>query len=118
MDLLPAAWHSEGQGFESPRVHHALSHDIEEPVSGHRRVAQLWNRLIATIRVKGQLTQHRAVFGDDLELSAGDEQGHRLTSSLVADIEMAKPAEVADRDLAVAIELVAADAVLNRGSGT
>ncbi len=30
MDVLLAAWHSEGQGFESPRVHHVMSQDIED----------------------------------------------------------------------------------------
>jgi hypothetical protein len=49
-------------------------------------------------------------------MSAGDQECHRLTSPFVADIKVAEAAQVPDGDLAVAVELVPTNSVLNRWS--
>ena len=92
----------------------AMSHDIVEPVSRHRRVRSFRYGLVAPVRIQGQLTNDRAVISHDLEVGTGDEQGHGLASASVADVEMTKAAVVADGDFAVAVEPVSADSVLDR----
>jgi hypothetical protein len=46
---------------------------------------------------------------------AGDEEHDRLAAMLIADMEMAEPAEKAEADSTAAIESVAADAVIDLG---
>jgi len=68
--------------------------------------------LVVALSVEGEFAEDGTVLGDDLEVGTGDEQGDRLPASAIADMEMTESAEVADGDLAAAIELVAADSVL------
>jgi hypothetical protein len=54
----------------------------------------------------------RTVLGDDAEVGAGDEEDDLLAAVLVADMKVAKAAQVAEGDAAAGVEAVAANAVV------
>src|SRR5581483_2257161 len=71
--------------------------------------------LVVASWVEGQFTQQLAVFGDGAHVVAGDEEHHRFAAVLVADVEVPETAQVTQRDAAVVVEPVAANAVIDLG---
>ena len=82
--------------------------------SGDRRPVDLGSSLVVAAWVEGELTKDGAVLAEDSKLGTGDKQGDRASPVLVADVDVAEPAQVANRDLAAGVEPVAADPVLER----
>src|SRR5207248_3489687 len=111
-------WQSEGQGFESPRVHFKnrsihnsrLWQDIVHgPSTGEG--------LIRAGRVEGQGAEQFAILGDNADVGAGDEDPDLAVLVGDADGDVSEAAEVAQGQLAEAVDLGAADAVLDGRGG-
>ena len=108
-------WHSEGQGFESPRVHQCrlsrhssrLLRDIVRwPASAERLVVAGW--------VDAESADELTIGADDAHIWAGDQQLYAAVLVLDADWDVAESAKVTERDLAPGIDFVVADSVVGR----
>jgi len=61
------------------------------------------------------LAKQGTVLGDDTHVVARDQEHDWLAAVLIADVKVAKTAEIAKGDSAAGIESVAADAVIDLG---
>src|SRR5205807_9397287 len=106
-------WQSEGQGFESPRVHQCRlsghsSRLLQDIV--HRPAAAEW--LVVAEWVEGQSTDEFAVVADDADVRTGDEQTNPPVPVCAPDRDVTEPAQVANGDLTEGVNLVSAAAVV------
>src|SRR5581483_7331936 len=71
--------------------------------------------LVVAGRVDGEGAQELAVLGDDSDVGAGHEEAHLAVLVLDAHRDVAESAQVAEGQLAEAVDLVAAHAVVDWG---
>jgi len=68
--------------------------------------------LVVASRIEGELTQQRAVLGDDVDVAAGAEQGDGLVLVGAADGDVAEPAEITQSERSTLV-VVAAEGVVS-----